>query len=259
MAIRIIEQVPFYLPHAHLYLDDIEEISAILREASFKSAKAATDNTNSKVMSGVSDPDQVRKLLGPEKPIETRISYTSGQSKMDSIADLETLGGNTANLTIEVESLYWSISLSLSRGSNPSISLYSLKEEDQWATFGKIKAVFDRRQLRIKNAIENLPQWLKFLPLAFFILSPLFITLINYRSKLSLAIDFAVPLSIVAAVMYQDILNPSRVYFVRSHVRSRASSESRRQTAREIIFLVIGAVIGGLITESIHHFLFKQP
>jgi hypothetical protein len=130
MAIRTIREIPSKLPHAHLYLDDIEEVSTILLAA----APASADQK--------------------EQP---RIIYTIGDTELDSIADLQTRGGNTTNLRIG----RWGFGLTFRFYAQPEVELYGLGTDQAWATYGKIKSIFDRRQLRIKNAIGSLPRWLK--------------------------------------------------------------------------------------------------
>ena len=77
MSIRTIHELPSELPHAHLYLEDIEEISKILLEAYAPYFR--------------------------EREKEAKIVYTVGDPRMDSIGDLETHGGTTADLSIGVD------------------------------------------------------------------------------------------------------------------------------------------------------------
>ena len=67
MSIRTIHELPSELPHAHLYLDDIEKISKILLKAYAPCFR--------------------------EREKEAKIVYTVGDPRMDSIGDLETHGG----------------------------------------------------------------------------------------------------------------------------------------------------------------------
>jgi hypothetical protein len=147
MAIRTIPTVPSELPHARLYLDDIEEISSILLKA------AALDLA--------------------KWGREARISYAIGDTKMDSIRDLETLGGGTTKFDINVGP--WGPSVSFRFYSNPQVLLQSLDAEQAWATYGVVKSIFDRRQLTVKNAVDSLPLWLKLSLWALFVVSPSFI------------------------------------------------------------------------------------
>jgi hypothetical protein len=225
MAIRTIKTIPSELPHARLYLDDIEEISSILLEAA-------------------------APLFAKLKE-EAKICYAIGDTKMDSIKDLQTFGGDTSKLDIDFGS--WGPSLMFRFYAHPELQMHSLDAEHAWATYGKVKSVFDRRQLRIKNAIETLPGWLKWLLWGLLVLSPEWFPH-SHQHPLYFLIGYG---AILVLVTYELYLHPSRVFFVRSHERTRISSEARRKNAREIIILVIGGVIGGLIIEIIHHFLYK--
>jgi uncharacterized membrane protein YoaK (UPF0700 family) len=51
------------------------------------------------------------------------------------------------------------------------------------------------------------------------------------------------------------MFRPSRVSFVRSHERSKLSAEARKGYFKTIILLVLGAIIGGAITEVVKHYV----
>lgn len=223
MAIRTIREVPSDLPHARLYLVDIEEISQILLEA----AKPG-----------------IAKRMG-----EAEISYSIGDTKMDSIHDLKTLGGGTTKFEIVVGP--WGPRLSFRFFMHPELLLHSLDDELAWATHAKVKSIVDRRQLRIKNAIESLPGWLKWSLWILLSLSP------EYLPHVQHPVYFLIGYTTIFVLVGYELTRPSRVVFVRSHERTRRSSEARRKNLREIIILVVGGVVGGLIIELIHHFLYK--
>jgi hypothetical protein len=255
MAIRTIREVPSQLPHAHLYLDDIVEISSILQDAAFESAKLERDRIESEVLPSFKASSEeslkVKDLLGSQRSITpANISYSVGDTKMDSITDLQSFGGSSAKFEMGLEN--WGPRLRFTYFMNPELQLHSLDEAQQWVTYGRIKSIFDRRQLRIKNAIESLPGWLKCSLWIFLALTPELFP--HTRHGAYFAIGY---ISTVALIGYVYFLRPSRVFFLRSHERTRASSEARRRTVREISILVVGGVIGGLIIELVHRFWFK--
>jgi hypothetical protein len=256
MAIRTVHQFPSDLPHVRLYLDDIEEISSILQDAAYKSAKLETERVHAKMLADFTDSGvdslTAKRLLESKRSITPPdITYTIGDTKMDSVEDLRTFGGATTKLKIRVEQ--YGPTLSFNFISNPQLLLNSSFDDEQaWATYGKVKSVFDRRRLRIKNALESLPEWLKWSLWISLSLSPLFFP--HGQRLLYFVIGWT---AVIVLVIYESYLHPSRVFFVRSHDRTRMSSEARRRNIREIIILVIGGVIGGLIIEGIHHLLSK--
>jgi hypothetical protein len=89
MAVKRIHKVPDELPHAHLFLDDIEEISKILLAAH-------------------------EPVLAHTKR-EPRISFVIKDSQMDSIEDLKVRGGSTAELRITVGGALARVSKSMVR------------------------------------------------------------------------------------------------------------------------------------------------
>jgi hypothetical protein len=158
MAIHKIHAVPDDLPHARLYLDDIEEISRILLEA----AAAAQAESARRFEKDLGSDTQSLAGKAAAEAISKRdlhVNYTIGDSRMDSISDLQTYGGSTANFRIQVGT--WGNGIRFYFWSKPTIELHSLDDKSQWSTYGKIKSVFERRQLRTKNAIEALPGWLR--------------------------------------------------------------------------------------------------
>jgi hypothetical protein len=66
MTIRTIRVIPSQLPHARVYLDDIEEISGILQDAIFQSDQSKMEKVNSKILAALpdsTDPVRVKELL----------------------------------------------------------------------------------------------------------------------------------------------------------------------------------------------------
>jgi len=166
---------------------------------------------------------------------------------MDSIEDLQQRGGSAKEFTIEIMVGYSTSEVSFNSFLNPRISLYTLSESEGWATYGKLKAIFNARRYIIKNAIVDLPGWLKsslYLLTAFGIYPLLGYT--HARSFVYVAcvvLAYMVFLGTIAFVMYR----PSRVSFVRSHDRSKQASEVRRGYLRDVFMIVVGGVVGKLI------------
>jgi len=230
MAIQRVHELPRELPHGRLFLDDIEEISMILLDA-YKPSLA-------------------------EAPEEAKITYTIGDSRMDSIADLQTLGGSTTKLRISVGD-HFSAVVGFNGFLNPVIDLYSLDEQKRWAVYAKIKSIFDHRQLSVKNAITSLPGWLKGLLLALVVLAPSLGGLISRGSRFGfwLSIGYVV-LVVLVALLGFVLYRPSRVFLVRSHESSKVSSAAWKVNVRDFVFIVIGGVVTAVVTEIVRH-LFK--
>jgi len=227
MAIRKIHELPNELPHARLYLDDIEEISKILLEACSASLKKFGEELN--------------------------IVYTIGDSQMDSIEDLQTRGGSTTALEIKVGK--WGSAGVHFRGIlKPTIALYSLERDQAWAVYAKIKSIFDRHQLRFKNAVANFPTWLNVALYFVIVLGlPFLIGFIPSKSNggfPSRAV-YAGGCFIFLVIVGVSLFWPSSVLLVRSHESSKTASATKRGYVRDLVFLVLGALIAGLA----RHFL----
>jgi hypothetical protein len=223
MAIQKIRQVPHKLPYAHLYLDDVEDISKILLEA-------------------------YTPVLARWKE-EAKVTYRAGDLQMDSIEDLQIRGGSTTDFGIRVGN---STRLEFSSQSKASVSLYSLGDEEQWVVYAKIKAIFDARQLTIKNAIAALPGWLKVLFWLLVIILGWFLPSRHQRFGPFIMSSYLVFVGLFSSIF----LWSNRVSFVRSHEHSKASSTARRGYIRDIIFLAAGAAIAE-VTRHLASYFFK--
>jgi hypothetical protein len=223
MAVRRIQEVPRDLPHAHLYLDDLEQIAKILLDAH----------------------------KGPLAELKeaARITYSIGNSEMDSIDDLQVLGGSARKIKIKLGDRYADVSLEFYRFIKPTIALYGLPDGDRWAVYARIKSIFDQRQLQIKNVIEDLPGWLKVLSYSLVILFPNVVIPLGGLSLLTFCI--LVAYAVFFAFLTFTLFRSSRVFFVRSHEKVKISSAARRGYARDLIFLAIGALLGALANNTI--------
>src|SRR6201981_3667316 len=126
-------KIPDTLPHAHLYLEDVQQITNILLEAT------------APVLTRFHE--------------EAKVVYRAGDLQMDSIDDLRALGGSATDFQVSVgsRSLYNNVQL---RGHlEPQIRLYSMGQQECWAVHAKLEATFDYRRLTIKNAIFRSPWW----------------------------------------------------------------------------------------------------
>ena len=198
------------LPHAHLYLEDVQEITNILLEAT--AAVLTTFHEKAKVV------------------------YRVGDLRTDSIEELRTLGGSTTDFQVSVgsRSLYNSVQL---RGHlEPQIRLHSLGQQGCRAVHAKLEAIFDHRRLTIKNAIFRgprwnaifrLPGWLKWLAYVVILISPtLFSRVVAHIHSLSSVVrigpTFFVSYWILVAILGFVYFWPSRVSFVHSSSPSSA-------------------------------------
>lgn len=218
MSITKIREVPRELPHAHIYLDDIEEICRILIEAYKK-------NTHG----------------GEQEPATT---FSTRDCRMDSIEDLEALGGSAKEFTIQVFVGVVRGSVSFRSFLNPELQNLSGSDEERWGVYGRIKAVFEHRQYRIKNMIFAVPYWLRWSLYALAMAGPSFL----FPSMRQHPIMELGPYVIVMGVMFCIIFRPSRVSFVRFTERSKLRSEARKDTLAKFFWIVIATLVGSAVT-----------
>jgi hypothetical protein len=230
MAIKPIRRLPDDLPHARLYLDDIEQISKILR----KSVTAAIE-ANQKGASS------------DHKP-EIAVVYRIDDSEMDSLEDLTAYSHSTTNfrLTVTSDDSHGTEFTIRSFWAKPELNLsYPIVGDARWSVHAKIKAILEYRQLRFKNGILSWPNWLK---VSFYVLVSMalpFILLLRYLPLLRIAL--CIVWAVLAATILYVACWPSRVIFVRSHERSKLSVTARQGYIKAVALMIVGGVIGKLI------------
>lgn len=214
MTITKIRPVPTSLPHARLYLDDVQEISDIFLNA---------------------DVDPIQKPT---------ITYGYADIRVDSIQDLRDRGGSTSELTIEIQVAGGASSSIRISGNYSSLYLSSFANLDPWAVHGRVKSVFDARRLVLKNFYGNLPPAVQGILSAFVLIAfAIQISLLTLNLRVRSYVISGSCLLLVAIVAW-FVSRPSRVYFVDSHERSKLSAETKRGYVRDTVMLILGVVIG---------------
>src|SRR6266480_1649894 len=239
MAIKRIRELPDELPHALLYLDDIEEIRKILIDAC-----TTAEETNLE-----------RYPHAPDRKVEIKTVYHVGDLRMDSTEDLVEYGRPANDFKLEIISgIGRSTEFEIRRWSEPRLDLsYPLEGDACWSVYAQVKAIVDRRQLRFKNAILAWPEWLR---IASYVLimfaAPFLLGLrIPFPSRL---FAYAGLLILLNSMALYVMVRPSRVFLVRSHERSKLSVSARKDYIKTFVLLVIGGVLGKLIDLFFAHF-----
>ncbi len=247
---KIRAKIPDTLPHAHLYLEDVQEITNILLEAT---APVVT---------------RFRE--------EAKVVYRAGDWEMDSIDDLRTQGGSATDFQISVGSRSLFNSVQLRRHLEPQIRLYSLGQQECWAVHAKLEAIFDHRQLTIKNAIFRGPRWNAILRLPGWMKWVAYVAILFFPTLVSRVVahiglltrvlaHIGLPSRVVAHIavvrigptffvgywIFVVLLGfiyfwPSRVSLVHSYERSSTSSAARRKAFVAIMLLATVAVAGAI-------------
>jgi len=131
----------------------------------------------------------------------------------------------------------------------PLISLVSGSESEQWAMYGRIKKVFERRPYNLKNAIGALPEWVKLTALiGILAIVGLLGHLLHSNAFIYEAFVFYCVVSLYLWFF------PSRVSFVRSHERSKRRREARNNSVSKFLWLVLGILLGSILPRVVEHF-----
>ena len=185
MTVTTVRKIPSELPHAHLYLEDVEEICKILLDA----------------------------FSRPSTSQPTILFSIGDDLQMDSIDDLERRGGSAKDFGIEVVGYSYD-RIRFQSFMNPEADFYSLSDSGRWAMHNKLKAVFDARRFVIKNAINAIlgfPELLRF-SLAIVATWGVLFLLAHLHARWFI-LAYIIFLGLIAFVIFRS----SRVSFVRSH------------------------------------------
>src|ERR1019366_3437315 len=170
---RQITSVPYRLPHARLFVDDLEAIEEVLSQAMKKvateRAEAAFSAAHTGKKTALVTIDQLvaaQNLEGPKTivPAQIKITYKTNNIEMDSVDDLLEQGGSVTDLALRVGLVGSYSAVSVEFGgfdSRPSISLGTLRQEDQWVVYGKVQNILLNRRLILKPFIDDLPTSVK--------------------------------------------------------------------------------------------------
>jgi hypothetical protein len=230
---RQVQTVPRELPHARLYVDDIETVTKIFSEEMLKA-----------------EMDRVWRRDASAAP-EIKVAYQIGHVEMDSIDDLIAQGGSAAELDVKVfeTTERWSeCSVRFNWLSSPRLDMSGIGEANkQWEIYARIRAVFEKRRMVVKNLIEDVPTSVKIGVWAFAVVVAPALALL-FRGRYYDVFEgiwwvFTAAFLVVIVTMFR----PSRVYFVRSHERSRASAEVRRGYWRSGLTFLLGAGVTKLL------------
>jgi hypothetical protein len=223
-----------------LYLDDIEAITQIFKDV-------------------ISDSLKVKGANDPALP-QFDTKYEIGGEKMDSIEDLVEEGGSSTRLQLEVRvrGSFESCALIFrSSFSQPSVNSYGIGKAQRWGLHAKVSEVFNRRKMVVKNLLEDLPSNVKFGAWIVVSLAPVFLSPAVSKPH-GVIWDVIGDVYLVFAVVFalaalELMLHASRVYFVRSRERMKASKETtKKYLIRAGIF-----VLGVAVTEFVHYVFAK--
>jgi hypothetical protein len=211
VAIRQNRETPSDLPAAHLFLDDIEEITEI-----------------------------VANLLGSgvNKPDPSTIKYSVGDRECDTIDDLKKIGGKTKNFGIQSPNGFLIV--------GARNTFYTLFSEEHWDAYGKVRTIFQHRSSRLLNVMNDAR-----LPTSgVFILSfalPLFLlSLMKVRSS-SLYLSEVV-WTILLITIWSQFVNKHSVVELRYFDEAK---NQRSKEIRPLVWGIWGAVIGGAVGSII--------
>jgi hypothetical protein len=235
---RQVQEVPQELPSAQLYLEDIETITDILIDEVRQAFEARLNELRT---------ESTREDSLPQ--LQATIFYRTGGDEMDTVDDLVAQGRSVTDLEIEVNGrcdqlifhdTWW---LRIAKEGQPYLSHYASYDDDVvWSVHGKVRAIFDKRRMVLKNFGHDVslpPTWITTASALLGV-----VLLGSRRPGLQIlgAAIFALPISF-GAIVYMLNSTPNRVFLVRSHVKSRDRAESRRKYIINAAIFVLGVLV----------------
>ncbi len=226
MTTEHIREVPSDLPRARLYIEEISEIEKIITNVLDAAAGASF-----------------------EYVIEDTLRITT-------LDELLSHGGNTTRfeLVLVTSSYSHPIRQSLLRfkagtfwNEAPRFSCpYDLKDRE-FDLYARVLSIFQGRQLRIANALQELPSWIigpvEMLPIM--LLLPQLDAVQFGHPKLSL-LFFCLEILGVREILLAH--RKSKVYLVRHRQDTLAKKQRANERIEKIMWLIVGALIGSVAT-----------
>jgi hypothetical protein len=232
---RLPKPVPEDLPPARLYLDDIEEITSILR--------AALDETRPETKEGEKTPDTEAKFQ-----VEDRVSAQ--------VLDFEHLKKRTHDLKVFVSQGYRQARVTIAKSGTTWWSI-GVHREKCLDTYGKLKTVFDEKKVRWRAGADAAPWWI------FFIIYPagLILAMILANRLPQLRPHSTMIASITA--LFLTIAWTVAVFIISLHhstviLSYSTDARSKREDLRsKIVLLVVGSILGSALTFVTQYVLRK--
>jgi len=222
-----IREVPRELPHARIFLDDLFEVEAILRESYAKLPKEPP--------------------IGFEYTIDGKIRLTTHD-------ELKEHEGYSSNFSLFVvgNSPYAGNSsiLSITRFSNPEFNPPYDLEDQKWEIFGKVAEVFKAREDRLKNAIMALPSWLSWMLLPAVLACAILANLKAVTQYVDPKAFYSIQLLLLIGylIAFYEVFRRSRIYFRYARQDQKARDAARKERFEKFLWLLVGTILGALAT-----------
>ena len=219
-------RVPSALPHARLYLDDLEDISQLLSEAF--------------------PPGRTAEGANP------RITYEIGDKIMDSVEDLRKECTSASSFTLRVGSRWVYADLHFYRFLNPNLHFSGFEDDVKRSLHAKIKDIFDARSSKLRNVMDGIS--IGTLSAVSMIVLIVSLTLPIFKGRAREFVPVGADVALAAQVIFMLMILvkalPSRVIFRYSHEQRTLSAEAKQYYWRGVFTGVIGlaaAVIAGFL------------
>ncbi len=217
-GISKIRKVPAKLPDAKLFIDDLEEIAEILKS-----------------------------VARSERTPRPQIKLSTDTEEFVDFDAMLNRGGSSRYLRMEV--LNRSLSIRFYSILQPELDLVGVAEPNGWATYSRIKSIFDSRAYTCKNALSSLDPWSKKSLWVVWIALPYLLGHLEHRLARGALLVYIV-LSMLTAFAYY---RPSVVVFRRSHTQRQWINDRTFNYLQNLLFTVLGAALSVLLQAVYDH------
>jgi len=214
---------PSELPAAHLYLEDVEEITDIFKDLVLKNPYT-----------------EMYADMNEDPP---RVEYRVGNVVCDTISDLREIGGSSRDFEI---SAGWEFRLTIDGTSAHWWCVSLLDKNDNWSYYARVREIFVSRSPRLFNALSELPEYVSM---------PMFIlgTVLPFFAHPLLLKAGVPPQAVYTAIAGHVILLATGIFafLTRGQVEFRYSREAKPLGKRVAEYLpyMLAALAGGIITK----------
>jgi hypothetical protein len=221
---------PSELPPARLYLDDIQEVMEIFREAS------------------------KYRQSEPRKDDQETVRFETKNETCDTIEDLKQIGGSTNHFLLTMNKRF-GYGLTLRASSwGCSWSTQGLTDEGEWYAYAKFASLFKARKVWWKALMHAIPTWTYLLvALVPYVLTHVLpMSFMNRPVSLSQLL-FVIPLSIaILAIQWMALTRSTVVVFRPISERSVFNRETALKTVPTVAATLLG-ILGTLLVTYLKH------
>ncbi len=213
--------VPYDLPPARLFLDDVEEVVAVFQ-------------------------DGTRYGLWPSEEALT-LRFVVKDLECDSVEDLQELAGNTLQFSIEVtKGTGYVVELVAGSDTRSRVTFFGVTDDGKRLLYARILEIFDRRTVMWKYILHRIPWWVYVVGIySLFLFLVQFIPALKEWSWIAPLASVALALLLLGYVWYSATVRYTVIEL--RYLRERSGA---LRTLKSWLPYLVAAILGSIVTVA---------